>query len=92
MRIAALQRRLRFCGGSVRFVCVPWDAVGDSSIGLRAPPVRPLRCVVMRTARSLVVALLCALIAAIAAGCGSSSSGSGGDNDPAALVPANASA
>ena len=43
----------------------------------------------MRTARSLVLALLCALIAALAAGCGSSSSGSGGDNDPAALVPAN---
>ena len=90
VRIAAVQRRLRFSGGSVRCVCLPWDAVGDSSIGLRAPPVRPLRCVVMRTARSLVVALLCALIAAIAAGCGSSSSGSGGDNDPAALVPANA--
>jgi hypothetical protein len=90
VRIAALQRRLRFSGGSVRLVCVPWDAVGDSSIGLRAPPVRPLRCVVMRTARSLVFAFLCALIAAIAAGCGSSSSGSGGDNDPAALVPANA--
>jgi hypothetical protein len=44
----------------------------------------------MKTARSLVLALLCALIAAIAAGCGSSNSGSGGDNDPAALVPANA--
>jgi len=44
----------------------------------------------MKTARSLVLALLCALIAAIAAGCGSSSSGSGGDNDPAALVPATA--
>jgi Protein of unknown function (DUF3352) len=44
----------------------------------------------MKTARSLVVALSCALVSAIAIGCGSSSSGSGGDNDPAALVPATA--
>jgi len=44
----------------------------------------------MKTARASVLALVCALIAALAAGCGSSSSGSGGDNDPAALVPANA--
>jgi hypothetical protein len=90
MRTAALQRRLQLSCGSVRSVCLAWDAVGDPSIGLRATPLRPLRCVVMRTARSLVLALLCALIAAIATGCGSSSSGSGGDNDPAALVPANA--
>jgi Protein of unknown function (DUF3352) len=44
----------------------------------------------MKTVRASVLALVCALIAALAAGCGSSSSGSGGDNDPAALVPANA--
>jgi hypothetical protein len=90
VRIAALQAPLRRSGGSVRRVCVPWDVVEDPSKGLRATPVRPLRCVVMKTARSFVVALVCALIAAIAVGCGSSSSGSGGDNDPAALVPANA--
>jgi hypothetical protein len=42
----------------------------------------------MKTARPIVPALLGAL-AAVAAGCGSSSS-SGGDHDPAALVPANA--
>jgi hypothetical protein len=44
----------------------------------------------MKIARSLVLALLCALISAIAVGCGSSSSGSGGADDPAALVPATA--
>src|SRR4051794_16909473 len=50
----------------------------------------PLRCVAMKTARPLVLALLCALISAIAVGCGSSSSGSGGADDPASLVPATA--
>jgi Protein of unknown function (DUF3352) len=44
----------------------------------------------MKSARLLLLALLCALISAIAIGCGSSSSGSGGDNDPARLVPATA--
>jgi hypothetical protein len=44
----------------------------------------------MKTARLLVLALLCALVSAIAIGCGSSSPGSGGADDPAALVPANA--
>jgi hypothetical protein len=44
----------------------------------------------MTTARSLALALLCALTSAIAVGCGSSSSGSGGADDPASLVPATA--
>lgn len=44
----------------------------------------------MTTARSLALALLCALTSAIAIGCGSSSSGSGGADDPASLVPATA--
>jgi hypothetical protein len=44
----------------------------------------------MKTARLLVLALLCALVSAIAIGCGSSSPGSSGADDPAALVPANA--
>src|SRR5919197_1357182 len=43
----------------------------------------------MKTARVLVITLLCALAAAFAAGCGSSSGG-GGNDDPAALVPAGA--
>jgi hypothetical protein len=43
----------------------------------------------MKTARVLVLGLLCVLIAAFASACGSSA-GSGGDDDPAALVPANA--
>jgi hypothetical protein len=90
LRIGALQALLRSERGSVRRVCLAWGEVGCSSKGLRAPPLRPLRCVVMKIARASVLALVCALIAALAAGCGSSSSGSGGDNDPAALVPANA--
>jgi hypothetical protein len=45
----------------------------------------------MKTARPPVLALLCALAALVAAGCGSSAS-SGGDHDPAALVPAGAPA
>jgi hypothetical protein len=44
----------------------------------------------MKTARLLVLALLSALAATIAAGCGSSASSGGGDHDPAALVPASA--
>jgi hypothetical protein len=44
----------------------------------------------MKLARLLVLALLCALVSAIAIGCGSSSSGSGGGDDPAALIPATA--
>ena len=90
VRIGALHAILRPGGGSVRRVCVPWGAVGRPSKGLRATSTRPLRCVVMKTARSLVLALLCALISAIAVGCGSSDSGSGGADDPAALVPATA--
>ncbi len=90
VRIGFLQPILRSRRSSVRRVCLTWGGVERPSKGLRAPWTRPLRCVVMKTARSLVLALLCALIAAIAAGCGSSSSGSGGDNDPAALVPATA--
>jgi hypothetical protein len=43
----------------------------------------------MKTARVLVLALLCGLCAAFAAGCGSSSGGGGAD-DPAAVVPAGA--
>jgi hypothetical protein len=43
----------------------------------------------MKTLRVPVLGLLCVLAAAFAAGCGSSS-GSGGGQDPAALVPANA--
>ena len=43
----------------------------------------------MKTTRLLVMTLVLALCGAIAAGCGSSS-GSGGDNDPAALIPAGA--
>jgi hypothetical protein len=50
----------------------------------------PLRCVVMKTPRLLVLALLGALVAIAAAGCGSSATGGGGDHDPAALVPASA--
>jgi hypothetical protein len=90
VRIAVLHAILRSGGGSVRRVCLPWGAVGRPSKGLRATWIWPLRCVVMKTARSLVLALLCALIAAIAVGCGSSSSGSGGAEDPASLVPATA--
>jgi hypothetical protein len=90
VRIAVLQAILRPGGGSVRCVCLPWGGVGRPSKGLRATSTRPLRFVVMKTARSLVLALLCALISAIAVGCGSSDSGSGGADDPAALVPATA--
>jgi Protein of unknown function (DUF3352) len=90
VRIRALHAILRSGGGSVRCVCLPWGGVGRPSKGLRATWTRPLRCVVMKTARSLVLALLCALISAIAVGCGSSDSGSGGADDPAALVPATA--
>jgi hypothetical protein len=90
VRIAVLHAILRSGGGSVRRVCVPWGGVGRSSKGLRATATWPLRCVVMKTARSLVLALLCALISAIAVGCGSSSSGSGGADDPASLIPASA--
>jgi hypothetical protein len=90
VRIGVLHAILRPSGGSVRCVCVPWGGVGRPSKGLRATSTRPLRCVVMKTARSLVLALLCALISAIAVGCGSSDSGSGGADDPAALVPATA--
>jgi Protein of unknown function (DUF3352) len=43
----------------------------------------------MKTTRLLVMALLLALCGAFAAGCGSSS-GSGGTDDPAALIPAGA--
>jgi hypothetical protein len=43
----------------------------------------------MKTARLLAMTLLLALCGAFAAGCGSSS-GSGGANDPAALIPAGA--
>jgi hypothetical protein len=43
----------------------------------------------MKPARLLSLALLCALTALGATGCGSNA-GSGGDNDPAALVPASA--
>jgi hypothetical protein len=43
----------------------------------------------MKTMRLLVLSLVLALCGAFAAGCGSSS-GSGGDNDPAALIPAGA--
>jgi uncharacterized protein DUF3352 len=90
VRIGALHAILRVGRGSVRRVCLPWGGVGRPSKGPRATWPRPLRCVVMKTARSLVLALLCALISAIAVGCGSSSSGSGGADDPAALVPATA--
>ncbi|MEN3285456.1 MAG: hypothetical protein V7607_6596 [Solirubrobacteraceae bacterium] len=44
----------------------------------------------MKTARPLVLALLCALVSATAVGCGSSSSSSGGADDPASLIPATA--
>jgi uncharacterized protein DUF3352 len=44
----------------------------------------------MKTLRVLVLTLVFALVAAVAAGCGTSSSGSGGADDPAAVVPANA--
>jgi hypothetical protein len=44
----------------------------------------------MKTSRLLVLALLSALVAVVASGCGSSASGGGGDHDPAALVPATA--
>ena len=88
--IGALQAILRPRRGSVRCVCLPWGGVGRPSTGLRATPTWPLRCVVMTTARSLALALLCALTSAIAIGCGSSSSGSGGADDPASLVPATA--
>jgi hypothetical protein len=90
VRIGALQAILRSGCGSVRRVCVPWDGVGRPSKGLRATCIWPVRCVVMKTARPLVLALLCALISAIAVGCGSSSAGSGGADDPASLVPATA--
>jgi Protein of unknown function (DUF3352) len=90
VRIAGLHAILRSVSGSVRRVCVPWGGVGRPSKGLRATWTWPLRCVVMKTARSLVLALLCALISAIAVGCGSSDSGSGGADDPASLVPATA--
>jgi Protein of unknown function (DUF3352) len=90
VRIGVVQPILRSGRSSVRRLCLTWGGVGRPSKGLRLPWTRPLRCGVMKTARSLVLVLLCALIAAIAAGCGSSSSGSGGDNDPAALIPANA--
>lgn len=63
--------------------------MGRPSIGQREGGPGALRCVVMKLARLPLVALLCALTALVASGCGSSA-GSGGDNDPAALVPANA--
>lgn len=44
----------------------------------------------MKTPRLLVLALLGALVAIVAAGCGSSASGGSGDHDPAALVPSSA--
>jgi hypothetical protein len=44
----------------------------------------------MKTARVLVLTLVLAFVAAIAAGCGSSSAGSDGADDPAAVVPAGA--
>ncbi len=66
-----------------------WDAVGYPSNDLRRPWTRPLRLVTMKLARLLVLTLVCALGGAFLAGCGSSSAG-GGDNDPAALVPASA--
>jgi hypothetical protein len=90
VRIGALQAILRSARGSVRRVCVPWGGVGRPSKGLHATWTWPLRCLVMKTTRPLVLALLCALISAIAVGCGSSSSGSGAADDPASLVPATA--
>jgi hypothetical protein len=90
VRIGALQAILRSRRGSVRYMCLPWGAVGRPSKGLRATSTWPLRCVVMTTGRSLALALICALTSAIAIGCGSSSSGSGGADDPASLVPATA--
>jgi hypothetical protein len=67
-----------------------WGVVGRPSTGCHETPSRALRCVLMKPARLLVLALLSALAALVAAGCGTSASGGGGDHDPAALVPAGA--
>jgi Protein of unknown function (DUF3352) len=70
-------------------VCLLWGAVGYPSNDLRLGWTCLLRCVAMKTTRLLVLTLVLALCGAIVAGCGSSS-GSGGADDPAALVPAGA--
>ena len=91
VRTGDLHASLPSAAASVRGVCLLWGAVGYPSTDLR-PGLD--RSPTMRgdedhaTARPHSVLALCA---AIAAGCGSSS-GSGGDDDPAALVPAGARA
>src|SRR3954452_9774922 len=86
VHLGALQGSLRAGGASVRTLCVEWEVVGRPSIGRREPSARPLRCVVMKPARLLVLALVSAVAVLVATGCGSSSS-SGGEHDPAALGP-----
>jgi hypothetical protein len=89
LRIALLHASLPFRGASVRRVCLAWGAVGSPAKDQRRPSTCLLRWVAMKTTRPLVMTLVLALCGAFAAGCGSSS-GSGGENDPAALIPAGA--
>ena len=68
------------CGGD------EWER---SSGQLRRPETCLLPCVAMKITRLLAMTLLLVLCGVFASGCGSSS-GSGGSDDPAALIPAGA--
>jgi Protein of unknown function (DUF3352) len=88
--------RWLFCTGPCRLRALPSEACAfggapweHPSIDLRWRRRCLLRCVAMKTMRLLALSLVLALCAAIVAGCGSSS-GSGGSDDPAALIPAGA--
>jgi len=88
--------RSPFCTSPCRLRALPSEACAFRgapweypSIDLRWRWRCLLRCVAMKTMRLLVLSLVLALCAAIVAGCGSSS-GSGGSDDPAALIPAGA--
>jgi hypothetical protein len=89
VRTVVLHALLPSDGASVRDVCLLWGAVGYPSSDLRSTRSCLLRWVAMKTTRLLVLTLVLALCGAVAAGCGSSS-GSGGSDDPAALIPASA--
>ena len=89
VRIAAVQASLRSRAASVRGVCLRWGRVGTFVRTLRRPETCLLRCVAMKITRLLAMTLLLVLCGVFAAGCGSSS-GSGGSDDPAALIPAGA--